>query len=418
MIKIDSTIGILFRGILLTLLSILLHLAPFNTSMLTMDYGSGEPDGILGKAYISYAIEVHRNIEPAFAKRPLTTWSIEGLNTLGLDEYWAFVTHSFLFIFLCGCLVYGLAIKLGASVKEASVAQAIFHVLPTVMFAFFIPVYTYDEPLQYFFILLTLYGLLCRRSILAIVSLSLALIARETTIILFPALLMVGIQQFGGQFRKALGKMFVMLGIPILLYAIFLFFYIPYRGLEDASSKDFASRLQFFNENFKNAEMAGESLSFLYLSIGLSIFLIATYAIRGDLSKVNRVLVRGFLLTMFLNTLVILLATKAREARLFFLPVLLISPLLGRAWLRDLNRMGGMKGYFKIRAYWPGMLLFLFGASILVLFSDHVFRLSDGVGSRNLHHEYFLAQSLFILLNVLNTAYMYKIKISSAKFRL
>ncbi len=396
------------RGIVLTLVSFLLHIAPFNTSMFSVQMGNEVQEGLLAERYLSYVVEVHRDLEPAFVRRPLTTWLIEGLSMVGPTEAWSFVIIGFGLFFVCGLLVHGLALQLDHSRREAAAAQVIFHVLPTVLFAFFTPIYTYDEPLQYFFILLSLGWLLKQKWVLFAVGLCGALLARETTLILFPAFLMIGLHGNMGPAKGPFWKVLAALAFPIAAYALFLFHYLPYRGLGAAPESELTSRGQLFHANFETAELAGESLSFLYLAVGLPIFLVLLHAFHTRAPERHRTLVRAFLFTLFINTLIVLVATKAKEARLQFLPVLLCAPLFGRAWLVDLRRIGGLRGYLRLTRYWPGLLLFGFLTCLIVLFSDHLFHLSDGERNTNLHHEYFVAQSVLILLNLCTTAYMIK----------
>lgn len=150
--------------------------------------------------------------------------------------------------------------------------------------------------------------------------------------------------------------------------------------------------------------MAGESLCFLFLAIGLPLFLLARYVLSPDCPPAHKRWIESFLIALVLNTAVVLMATKAREARLFTLPLLLVLPMIGAAWSKEMERHHGIRGLLAPLKRWPYAISFLYAGGLVVLVSDHVFQLSDGVGSANLFHEYFVVQSLFMCACLLSDA--------------
>src|SRR5690606_17278774 len=94
----------------------------------------------------------------------------------------------------------------------------------SVLFAFFTPLFSYDEPLQYTMIFASLLAMHQRKWILYIIFFTLALIARESTVFLVPGLIFF----FLDVDRKSLfplsaefkGKLALIL-LPVVLYAIF-----------------------------------------------------------------------------------------------------------------------------------------------------------------------------------------------------
>jgi hypothetical protein len=147
--------------------------------------------------------------------------------------------------------------------------------------------------------------------------------------------------------------------------------------------------------------MSGESLCFAFLAVGLPLFLLLRYARSRACSAQQRRTLKAMLIALVINTSVVLVATKAREARLFVLPLVLVFPLLGVAWRSEWQHQGGLRRLLRVLRSWPYALGALFALGIIILVSDHVFVLSDGVPSENLFHEYFMLQSAFMVLCVL-----------------
>ena len=103
---------------------------------------------------------------------------------------------------------------------------------------------------------------------------------------------------------------------------------------------------------------------------------------------------------MLLNTIVVLFCTKAREARLFALPLVFVWPFLG-GMLVNAKELLGLPNLRSMLKHWEyaTVLLLIFG--LLALFVDRGWELGDGNASGNLWHEYFLVQSGAILLHVM-----------------
>lgn len=387
-------------GLLLTLLSLGIHFAPPLNSQLSMSNERWNPQGhLLSDDYIAYNIEVHRSMEPAFVRRPLMTWGIDLLERCGFSAGWAFTIGGFTLFLLAGVLLRRNAAAMGLGDRDGWSAQVAFHLLPTVLMAYFAPIYTYDEPLQYVFLLLALGAYANKRHAWSVVWFSGAMLARESSVLLFPSLLWYAwnqaVQGGTGSRRSFLARA-VVLVLPLLVYATFLLYYLPAAGIVDRSREDLGGRFSFFDCNFGDGDMAGESLCFAFLAVGLPVFLIARYALSTACSADNRRWVKAFLIGLVLNTAVVLVATKAREARLFVLPLMLVLPLLGRAWSVEVERHGGLATLFRPLKTWYYALAFVLFAAIVVLVSDHIFSLSDGVGSENLFHEYFVLSALFM----------------------
>ncbi len=397
-------------GTALVLLTLCIHFAPPLNSMLSMSTEQWNPQGeLISYDYMAQNVLIHRSVEPAFVKRPLTTWLIDGLANWGVPLAWGFIFVESIFFLFCGVHVRRNAVLYGLGAKDAVGAQVFFHLLPTALFAYFPPIYTYDEPMQYLFLLLAIGAMVKRNTFAFVLWLSLAMLARESSVILFPSLLWLyfyrarshpeGKWNSAAMLRAALAFL-----APLLVYGLFLWIYLPYTGTLDDSQRDLMGRFSFFDMNFADGDMSGESLSFAFLAMGLPVFLLLRYALRPACTTENKKWIKAMLIGLVLNTAVVLVATKAREARLFVLPLLLVMPLLGTAWRSEIGQHGGFAKLVGTLRHWPYALAFVFFAGIVVLVSDYVFSLSDGVPSANLFHEYFVLQALFMGCCILSDA--------------
>ena len=102
-------------GLLLTGLTLALHLCPAMNSMLNMDAENYPLNGqAINTGYLTTIVELHRT-EPAFARRPCTTWAIDAVDACtGLGPAYAFIVTQFALLFASGLLLYRLARKSGS----------------------------------------------------------------------------------------------------------------------------------------------------------------------------------------------------------------------------------------------------------------------------------------------------------------
>jgi len=389
-------------GLFLVSFSLVLHLCPWYSSALNLSNEEWNPHGYLvSNDLVAYAVHVHAAIEPAFVRRPLTTWIVQGAMALGLPAAWAFIIPSFLLLLVAGLLVRRIAVRWGMDAWSAALAQVAFHLLPTVLFLFGITIYGYDEPLQYVLILLALEAFTRDHWWLCLLLFSFALIARESTLLLFPSLAWVTIAHGRGSMMQRWTRA-GSFAVPLIIFALFLWVFLRLSGLVEGTRDDLQGRWEFFEFNFANGDMAGESLCFAFLALGLPLFLLARYVVSVHCSVVHKQWMQAFLIALLLNTAVVFVAAKAREARLFALPLLMLLPLLGAAWRTEMERHGGFRAMLAVLRSWPYVLAFMIALCVIILISDHVFVLSDTVPSQNLYHEYFIGQALFMSTCILS----------------
>lgn len=392
-------------GLSLTLCTLALHLCPGMNSMLNIDSGLYPLNGkIINADYLGVNLDFHRT-EPAFARRPFTTWIIAGLDRItSMGEAHAFIVTQFALLFVSGLLLYKLVRSLERPHREALLAMAAYHLSFTVLNGWFPPIYCYDEPLQYSALFLSIEACVRRRWAWFTLWFTVSLCVRESSLLLLPSFFLFFSdgawrpQCWGTRSGFARASAFA---APVLLFAIFLLAYVYYLGGQELLRNDVAGRATLFELNFADAPTTVETLVYFYLALGLpTAVLLAADAAQGRSTSSAPHYRSGFLLSVLLNTIVVLFCTKAREARLFALPLVFVWPFLG-GMLVNAKELLGLPNLRSMLKHWEyaTVLLLIFG--LLALFVDRGWELGDGNASGNLWHEYFLVQSGAILLHVM-----------------
>ncbi|MBK7385076.1 MAG: hypothetical protein IPI81_17340 [Flavobacteriales bacterium] len=376
-------------GLVLSAFSLALHFAPVWVTMLNR--GAQTWDGeLLAKDYIETMIDEHRSgSDISFRRRPLTTWCVDTLHEVGIPPKAGFIGLGFLLFFVAGLLVFRSAVSLGSTNGQALVAQGFFHLSPTVLFAWFDPMYTYDEPIQYVALIGALLAAQSGRTLGCIAPFTIATVAHETSLLFVPAVYLL--------LRDDKRRAFMIIGTTCLLFAAFLFFYLPQVGIVGASATDAIARLGTITFNFSSWTMTIETASYLVMTLALPAFLLWRFGRSSACSPTDRIWLRAFWITLLLNTALVLIAAKAREARVLALPLLLGWPLIGKALFAEAERHGG----------WRSMLAVLRGPRLALTLAlvtagtyfgiRKAFVLSTGIPQDNLYHEYYTVSFVIIV---------------------
>ena len=137
---------------------------------------------------LSETVNLHKT-HPVFFRRKLTTWCIDTFSEFANIEIgYSFVIINFFFLFLNGIILYFLAIQLTKDVRLSIFSLITYYLCFSNLFIFFPPVYTYDEPLQFCFILLSLIMFFKKRYWSFLLIFSISIVVRESSIILIPGL--------------------------------------------------------------------------------------------------------------------------------------------------------------------------------------------------------------------------------------
>ena len=353
----------------------------------------------ISHVFLKSQIDYHKEIAP-FARRPLTTFLMEGTSkSLGLKSGYAFILVNFLLLFLSGILIYKLSKNLNARRKQGLTNMLVYFLSFSVLFAFFPPVFTYDEPLQYCLILSSLIAFVKKKWLGYIALFTLALITRETSMLIVPAIILfissIGLQ--GGKlFSQPHVKRVLIALCPLLLYAIFIGIYIWKNQLLEATRNEMASRYTCFLENFESSKNTVESVTPIFLSLGPFLYFSLRSLKKNQLSQFKRRFVNAFLVTVTINTPIVILTAFARESRLFALPLLFIWPMFMQLFEREIKILVSFNLYktlfFKSRYAIPFVLLNILNFWLCFRFYD-----SLGVWENNFFSEYLFLLNFFLL---------------------
>ncbi|HRD51676.1 MAG TPA: hypothetical protein PKY96_03420 [Flavobacteriales bacterium] len=370
----------LLLGLAITAFSLALHFAPVWENMLNRGAETWDEQP-LPYDYIETVIAAHSDgSDPAFVRRPWTTISIGALTAIGLTPKQAFIAVGLTGFFIAGVLVFLIAMRLGIGEHDALWSQALFQLSPTVLCAWFDPLYTYDEPIQYAAVLAALLALLHQRWFVFVPALLLALMARETSLLLLPAFFQIAPK------RKLT---IIATLVSVALFAAWLL--ISPQGTSAADlSADLARRADYLTINF-SAERIGETIGFMALVLALPLFLF--FRQRASVARPWR---SAFIIVLLLNVPLVLAGAFAREARLFALPLVMLWPFLGAALHAELTRHGGWHGLLQTFRS-PVAALALIAISALVIIGAYTgFTLTAGWQQDNPFHELLIAQLIFI----------------------
>lgn len=305
--------------VLATLLILWIHIKDGSVSMISLNKTENHTS-IIEPVYLKEVVDYHKT-QADFAKRKVTTFLIENTsNAFNISIADAFALVNFVLLCLCGIVIYFLSLKKWSSYSKALFNCFFFYSSFSVLFAFFPPVYTYDEPAQYLFIFLGLYCYLYPQFLLLMICMFMSIMVRETSILLWFVLFVYHIRIHGFRYLQVL-----YFAVPVVVYTIYLWYFYSHIGFDGLinATKD---RGHAFVENFGNTLSAVESVFAFVNTCIFSIVFILILFYKNSVEKVNRLWLESFFLVLILNTFVTVYFTLACESRLFFLPIIFFVP--------------------------------------------------------------------------------------------
>lgn len=391
-----------FVSAVLTVLNLWIHMSKFSDSMLN------QKNNIVSNGYLSYMVDYHNEL-PAFSRRPLTTFLIEATSRIsGLNMGKSFILVNYTLLFFSGVLIFLFSFQLTKKYWLSLLNLLAYFFTFSILFSFFSPIYSYDEPLQYCLILLGLIAFFAQKLIFYVFFFTLAAISRETSLLLVPALALF----FNGKEEhtslraffsvKNSGRLLTLL-LPFLFYALFLVVFLWKKSLFNEAGTEVVDRFSCFIENFENQKNAVESIVSLVLALGAYLYFLWWFLRANTPSVLERKFTDAFLLTFAVNTIVVLLMTFARETRLFALPLFFLWPLAGTLFLKELSVILSPKLYYACFKNWHYLSSFLLFNFINYLVSFKIYESNyDATGNSHLFNEY-----LFVLLLLLSVHFIF-----------
>ena len=360
----------------------------------------------ISHSYLGMAYDFHKTFYP-FAKRPFTNLMIEMFSnifhsSIGLS----FIIVNFTFIFLNGFLVYKLSSIFSENHRNNLINLLIYSLCFSNIFAFFVPIYSYDEPLQFFFILLSLISFFKQKWLYFILTFSFAIIARESSIILLPGLWLL-LKNKNKIFNLNIIKKTIYLSIPVLTYYVFLIIYIKVNNMAATNEEDIKNRLLHFKLNVGENIAATETIFSFFLILGLPIYFLVISIIKKSYSSLlEKNLVKSFLITVIINSVIVILTTKARESRLFVIPLFFLWPIFFNYLKEEICEVFKFSNYIKLFKRWDYTLVLGFLIFLNKLICYKIYKITIGDPSQNYFNLYLfiiitiiIFHSLFTLLN-------------------
>lgn len=371
-----------------------LHMLPVSDSMLN------ENDTRLAKTFLTSQIRYHQEFAP-FARRPLTSSLIEATSgVFGITIAASFVWVNLFLLFISGLLVHKVSLGLNASKGQALFNMSAYFLSFSIVFAFFPPLFSYDEPLQYCFLFLALLAIINDRWVFFCLFFLLAMVARESSVFLFPGFILVGLglkvlpslSWSGSVIRK---WTFLFLAIP--LYAVYLLLFFWKTGLWTESSTLEGGRLECINDNFGTLGKTIETLFSFLLVLAPWLYFLWVRQRSEPFTMEHKRFVQAFFIALIINTPIIMLATLARESRLFALPLVFLWPLAGQLFRKELTLLLRWDLYREVFGSWSNRLYFtgLFILNYLISFKVY---LPSFPGEDNFFNEYLFM--LFLLIAI------------------
>ena len=360
----------------------------------------------ISEAEIAYIVDVHK-IETTFSRRPLTTILVENTALIaGIGIGLSFVWVNFFLLGISALLIYRLSEKLGCNHKYASVNMVVYLLCFSNLFALFPPVYTYDEPLQFCFILASFIFYLDKKWIAFILTFTFALIARESTLLMVPAmaLFLMAEENFSIKLLRSSNyfkKLFVLI-LPVIFYFVFSIAFVYANDLQSATAADFSVRFTGFDINFGEPQAATETIISFFIILGVPLYFLHFILQEKKLTTLQKKFIKAFLLTLILNSIVVLLFTKAREVRLFALPLFFIWPLFSDLFKNEIKLICAPRSYLKLFSSWYFGLYFCFLNFLNYVISFRLYKTT--VGGDDYFNEYLFVVLFIIIAHILITS--------------
>ena len=395
---------LLFTCLIMTLFSFYLHIVPGTNTMINY-VGENQPKDekfIVTDGFLPWAVDYHKTL-PDFKARPITTFFIEKfVSWFNVRISIAFVWINFLFTFFNGFLVYYLAKLYALSNKQAIISSVFFYTSFSVLLAYFVPIATYDEPIQYFFIFFIFIFLKLKKHVFFVGSFALAIITRENSLLLLPAIFLFLMDiNFKSIWKEKSSFIFsvIISGIPVLIYVGYLIYYYKLNPQLISETKEIMTlRFSLYEKNFRNVENISRTLlSFSSVYI-LPSFLLMFYRIQHPERLLGNTLFSVFYLTFFINTFIVSVAVFTEESRVFTLPLLTIFPLFGKI---TSELIVFSQPFFHYLMCSKRIIVLFVTTSLAWLLFEQLYKLTNFNMSDNLYREYNTISVFFIVLVLL-----------------
>lgn len=386
-----------FYHALLTLLVYVIHVNEKVNSMLN-DFKAEIDQGYLKEVY-----EFHKTGQAAFMKRPITTFLIEKIHILFKIEIGtSFVLLNFSCLFLSSLLLFYLSKQLTKSTLKAYVNSLIFFLCFPIILMFFVPIYTYDEPLQLVFIFAALLAFFTQKNILFLCLFTMSVFVRESSLILIPALFVLKFPTVRLNTILSVLKTNIMQVIflvsPAIIYFGAIKIYVSYFNIQQIEAQENAVRWICLFQNFESDKSVFESIAAFFLVLLIPVYFLVTTKFTALSSTKYKGLVKAFIITLVVNTLIAYSMTKVREARILMLPLVFLWPIFSAVFFSKLSLLISFKSW--IQLFKQPFLLVLLGGLLYASYELAFFNYKATIGFPKDHYFNHYFFSLFTVFSI------------------
>ena len=251
-----------------------------------------------------------------FSIRPFLAYSIELLTRLfSLEVKTSFFVIQFSLAAAIGLSFYYYLRQLSFSIGWSRLGLFLVLSAYPILAAHIEPMHTRDDLWAHLFMILALLSLLKSRMTAGIVWYTLAIFAREQSLLLFGAFLLVAWLRC----EKIPRRRLVLLSLlPLLIYAVF--YAITWQEPDPV-------RFSLIQFNFENHLRTSDTLFSLFISFGFMWLAAPASIAAGKSNQAFRLLWLGAILTVPATVFLTLFLTNARETRILFPPFVFMIPL-------------------------------------------------------------------------------------------
>ena len=194
----------------------------------------------------------------------------------------------------------------------------------------------------------------------------------------------------------------MLLSIPVLFYSTFLILYSKTYEINNELKNDFTSRLQYLKHNFQNYKYTLETITSFYLISILPIYCIIISKLKTSINTIKKIKI-AFIITLLINSIIVLATTKSREARLFVLPLFFIWPTLSNIIYIEIKHLSNCKINLNTFAIFSILSVLNF------YISYYVYETTIGKKNENYFNEYLFCLNTILILHY-SFVYSQKIK--------
>ena len=260
--------------------------------------------------------ETNESFYHRFIFRGIHRWIVN----LGLTSQFGFTILSCLFILVNYWIIVNISQQLNRSTDAHKWISIFYFGSFPILFAYLGGIFTYEEPIQYFFLFMTLYFILKNKIFISTIFFTLALFSKETSILFLPVFF------YFSKNNRNEKRYLIYLILSVVAYIISVQLLIP--EVIQIKLYDFTRTTRFYGwqHNFATWQKTSETL-FNILFVLLIPFILYQ---KRQIIKTQRLkwFNYGFNFLVIVNTTLVCLAGLAREARLFMLPLILFWPLV------------------------------------------------------------------------------------------